>query len=126
MPARCSNDNIRLDVHHRHVHFILGRAKAAQEYPRLFGIRLLQDIQAQRQLESLGLQDGPIMTVDQMAAATTQGQGDECPSGALHEVDCAGMTAIDDVSGPELNPKLMMAARPTRSRTSARCAFRRW
>ena len=35
----------------------------------------------------------------------------ECPSEALHEVDCTGMVAVDDVSGQSLDPALMVKAR---------------
>ena len=51
------------------------------------------------------------MTVDQMAQANPQGKVDECPSESLHEADCSGMVAVDDVSGQQLDPKLVMAAR---------------
>ena len=109
--VRCSNETCDASQHHRHVHLIQGRAKAAQVYPRLFGIRVCQGIRAQRQLESLGLRARPIMTVDQMVAATPGSQVSECPSEFLHEQDYTNMVAIDDVSGQVLDPKLMVAAR---------------
>ena len=44
--VRCSNEQCDPTKHHRHVHLIQGRAKAAQVYPRLFGIRVCQGIRA--------------------------------------------------------------------------------
>ena len=51
------------------------------------------------------------MTVAEMEAAVAAGSKEESPSGFLHEVDPAEMTALDDVSGQELDPALMMQAR---------------
>ena len=39
------------------------------------------------------------------------GSATESPDEALHEVDCSGMKAYDDISGQELEPKLMIKAR---------------
>ena len=95
--VRCSNETCDTAHKHRHIHLIQGRAKAAQVYPRLFGIRVCQGIRAQRRLEELGMRAWPVMTVDQMTKTSPKGKVDECPSEALHEVDCTGMVAVDDV-----------------------------
>ena len=107
--VRCSNE---VNTHkHRHVHLVQGRAKLAQVYPREFGIRVCEGIAAQKKLDSLGLQSRPIMAVEQMQKLVSDGKSQDCPSAALHEIDSTGMTAIDDVTGQELDPKMMIAAR---------------
>ena len=107
--VRCTNETCEKHKHHRHIQLIQGRAKAAQVYPRLFGIRICQGLRAQRRLEELGLRARPAMSVEQMESVAQNGEGS--PSGDLHEVDPNEMTAFDDVSGQELDPALMMAAR---------------
>ena len=51
----------------------------------------------------------PLMTLEEMQQAAKQTA--ECPSSALHEPDCSGMTALDDVTGQQLDPRLMVQAR---------------
>jgi len=113
LAARCSNESG--DSQHRHVHLIQGRAKAAQVYPREFSMRVCEGVAAQQRLDSLGLQSLPIMSVDAMHQAAGSKGTDECPSQGLHEVSPAdeaeGLVAWDDVSGQQLDAKLMVAAR---------------
>ena len=104
---QCSNK--RGEDRHRHVQLVQGRARACQVYPRLFGERLCEGIAAQKKLDSLGLAARPLMTLEEMQQAAKQTA--ECPSSALHEPDCSGMTALDDVTGQQLDPKLMVQAR---------------
>ena len=51
------------------------------------------------------------MTVDEMRDAAAVGKDVESPSESLHEPDCSGMVAFDDVSGQQLDPALMVKAR---------------
>ena len=54
-----------------------------------------------------------VLSVDRMVEISGSSCG-ECPSMALHEVGYEDMRAFDDVSGQELDPKLMMQARRER------------
>ena len=67
-----------------------------------------EGIAAQKKLDMYGLKSRPLMTVDEMQKAS---KTHDCPSEALHEVDCTGMVAVDDVSGQTLVPALMVKAR---------------
>ena len=49
------------------------------------------------------------MSVDEMAKVVKVSGKD--PSAFLHEPDCAGMKACDDIMGQELSPALMVKAR---------------
>ena len=51
------------------------------------------------------------MSIEEMLDVAEVMKSDECPSASLHEAGCEGMVAYDDVSGQELDPKLMIAAR---------------
>ena len=51
------------------------------------------------------------MSLDQMRDAAAIDGADTDPTAALHETDCSGMVAFDDVSGQELVPALMVKAR---------------
>ena len=95
---------------HRHVHLISGKAKAAQVYPRRFCTAMCAGIAAQKKLDEFGLVAVPIMSVDDMrrAAKTT---GDQNPSESLHDEHDDGIIAFDDLTGDELKPALMKAAR---------------
>ena len=95
---------------HRHVHLIQGRAKAAQVYPRRLAESICKGIAAQKRIESLGVVARDILSIEKMIDAAKVSMG-ECPSAELHELGYEGMMAYDDVSGQELDPKLMMAAR---------------
>ena len=111
MNRQCSNENCKdKSQHHRHVHLISGRAKAAQVYPRRLGVLICEGIAAQKRLDHLGLQSLPIMSVEQMNRAA-KGGNDSCPAKSLHEDDGHGLIAFDDVSGQELKPELMVKAR---------------
>lgn len=105
---RCSNEIGR--DRHRHVHLIQGRAKEAQVYPRELAANICEGIAAQKKIEALGVTARSIMSVEKMMEASGSKQG-ECPSEALHEAGCEGLEAYDDVTGQQLDPKLMMAAR---------------
>ena len=107
--ARCSNETG--GKQHRHVHLVQGRAKMAQVYPRELGMIICMGIAAQKKLDGLGMRAIPIMSVEEMQKATPKVQKGECPSEALHENDGEGYVAWDDVSGQELSPSLMKAAR---------------
>ena len=111
MDRRCSNESQSKDHNHRHVYLIQGRSKAAQVYPREFCERLCEGIAAQKKVDKLGLKSRPLMSLDEMKSAAKGGKGDECPSEALNESDGTGMTAIDDITGQELDPKFMIKAR---------------
>ena len=90
---------------------VQGRARQAQVYPRQFGERVCEGIAAQKRKEVLGVQARPLMSVSEMRKAAGGDDAEGCPSAALHETDCTGMIAIDDVSGQRLDPKLMLEAR---------------
>ena len=107
--ARCSNETE--GEQHRHVHLVQGRAKRAQVYPRKLGVRICMGIAAQRKLDRLGMRPIPIISVEEMQKAMPEMQKGECPSETLHETDGEGYVAWDDVSGQELSPSLMRAAR---------------
>ena len=51
------------------------------------------------------------MSLEEMKSTAKSERSDECPSEFLHESDGIGMTAIDDITGQELDPKLMIKAR---------------
>ena len=51
------------------------------------------------------------MSFELMGRVSFASKTDECPSGSLHETGCEAMVAFDDVSGQELKPELMIAAR---------------
>ena len=111
---RCSNETCQPQERHRHVQLISGRAKAAQVYPREFGVQVCEGIAAQKKLEQLGLQARPVMSFEEMsqhARAVMAIKTDECPSAALHEADGHGYVATDDITGQELSPALMVQAR---------------
>jgi hypothetical protein len=80
-------------------------------YPRELGLRICEGIAAQKKLDSLGLVRRPLMSGDQMQTAAKASSASECPSRTLHEDDGQGLTAWDDISGQQLDPKLMVAAR---------------
>ena len=109
VPLQCSNRGG--GQVHRHVHLIQGRAKYAQVYTKLFGERLCEGIPAQKKLDSLGVQSGPLMSVEQMSKAAGQPNSNECPSKALHETGGTGLIAFDGVSVQQLEPSLMIKAR---------------
>lgn len=50
------------------------------------------------------------MSVDRMQAAATNTNAGDCPSESVHEGGGQGLTAWDDISGHQLEPKLMVAA----------------
>ena len=66
MDRRCSNEGQDKRHHHRHVHLIQGRAKAAQVYPREFCERLCEGIAAQKRVDKLGLKSRPLMSLEEM------------------------------------------------------------
>ena len=107
--CRCSNETCQ--DKHRHVHLVQGRARLAQVYPRKFGIAICEGVAVQKRLETLGLQARTVMTVDEMRDAAPVGKDVESPSESLHEPDCSGMVAFDDISGQQLDPALMVKAR---------------
>ena len=109
MDKRCSNEAGQ--AQHRHVHLVSGRAKAAQVYPRQFGVCICQGIMAQKKLEQLGLKAREIMSLDEMRSTAAVEKIEECPSEALHETGCEGLVAFDDITGHELDPRLMTRAR---------------
>ena len=78
----CSNESGQ--DHHRHVHLIQGRAKAAQVYHRELAISICEGIAAQKRIEALGITLRAIMSVDSMWQAAKAGI-DECPAEALHD-----------------------------------------
>ena len=108
---RCTNESCDKSQHHRHVHLVQGRARLAQVYPRSFGIAVCEGVAAQKRVESLGVRTRSVMSLEEMRTTASVEKGQECPAEALHEPDCSGMKAFDDVSGQELNPALMVAAR---------------
>ena len=103
--ARCSNEDG--DEQHRHVQLVQGRATAAQVYPRLLGIRICEGIAAQKKFDQLGMRSRPFMSVEDMHQAAKNAGTGECPSESLHELDGEGYVAWDDVSGQELDPRLI-------------------
>ena len=105
---RCSNGYAGHG--HRHVQLISGRARFAQVYPRKFAIALCQGIAAQRKLDNLGMKARALMSVDEMKKVASTSENED-PSEALHEPGCEGMEAYDDITGQELDPRLMMRAR---------------
>ena len=105
---RCSNGYAGHG--HRHVQLISGRARFAQVYPRKFAIALCQGIAAQRKLDNLGMKARALMSVDEMKKVASTSENED-PSEALHEPGCEGMEAYDDITGQELDPRLMMSAR---------------
>ena len=107
--AWCSNE---FGGHqHRHVNVVQGRAKAAQVYPRELGMKICEGIAAQRKFDSLGLVWRPSMSVDQMQTAAKNANAGDCPSESLHEEGGQGFTEWDDISGQQLEPQFMVAAR---------------
>ena len=95
---------------HRHVHLEQGRTKMAQVYPRASCHAVCDGIASQRRMDSLGVVAMPVMNLDQMTAvANERGRKDESPEEFLHE-EC-GYEAFDDVTGDEVDPKLMRIAR---------------
>ena len=96
---------------HRHVHLISGRPQAAQVYPRAFSARLCEGIAAQKKLDMLGLEARPVLSVSEMAKIAGQGEGGKSPIESLHEGCREEFVAFDDLSGEELDPKLMRQAR---------------
>ena len=53
----------------------------------------------------------PLMSLDEMRMAARTLNTVECPSASLHEQDGEQLVAWDDISGQELDPAMMMAAR---------------
>ena len=51
------------------------------------------------------------MSVDLMQAAAKNTNAGDCPSESLHEEGGQGFAAWDDISGQQLEPRLMVAAR---------------
>ena len=51
------------------------------------------------------------MSFDQMQVAAKNADVGDCPSKSLHEEGGQGLTAWDDISGQQLEPKLMVDAR---------------
>ena len=51
------------------------------------------------------------MSIVQTQKAAKKSEAGDCPSRTLHEDDDQGLTARDDISGQQLDPKLMVAAR---------------
>ena len=82
LDIRCSNE--LGGERHRHVHLVQGRARLAQVYPRLFGIRVCEGIAAQKKIEALGVSARPIMTLEEMQKTAEGMKAGECPSAALH------------------------------------------
>ena len=51
---------------HRHVHFLQGRAKAAQVYPRDLAVSICEGIAAQKRIEALGITPRDVMSVESL------------------------------------------------------------
>ena len=107
--ARCSNEGG--GEQHRHVHLVQGRARLAQVYPRSFGVAVCEGVAAQKRIEQLGVKARPAMLIDEMREIAAVDSAGKSPAEALHETDCSGMRAFDDISGQELEPSLMVKAR---------------
>ena len=101
---KCPNDTGEGE---RHVHVVLegGRTKNAQVYPRQFCRAICEGIAAEKRLRSLGLEAYSLEEVKGLSA-----YGND-PSGELHEDETELMRAFDDVSGDELKPEMVKAAR---------------
>ena len=95
---------------HRHVHLVLGRAKAAQVYSRLFCSKLCEGIAAQKKLDDLGMMSGPVMSMEEMRATAKSDSGED-PSQALHERYGSDIEAFDDLTGDVLDAAMMAEAR---------------
>ena len=95
---------------HRHVHLISGKAKAAQVYPRAFCRAICEGRAAQKNIDDLGVEARPIMSVEEMATAAKTNR-DQNPSEELHETYGKDVVAHDDLTGEVLNPILMSEAR---------------
>ena len=74
-------------------------------------MRICEGIAAQKRIDTLGVRSRPLMSIDKMQKVAKVSSKDECPSSALHDEGTEGLRAWDDLSGQELDPKLMMAAR---------------
>ena len=55
----------------------------------------------------LGVIAREVMSLDEMRSASPVDKAEQCPSEALHETGCGGLAAYDDITGHELDPKLM-------------------
>ena len=69
---------------------------------------MCEGIAVQKKLDMYGLRARPVMTLDEMRSTA---KTNECPREALYEPDATGMIAVDDVSGQELDPSMMIRAR---------------
>ena len=74
-------------------------------------ICVCHDIAAQKKLEQLGVIAREVVSLDEMRSASPAEKAEQCPSQALHAIGCEGVAAYDDITGHELDPKLMTHAR---------------
>ena len=112
---RCPNRGQSKETRHEHTQLIGGKARQAAVYPKAFCQCTCQGIVAQKQHRSNGVMEMPLMDVSSMEKLAEKVLErvleDESASQALHEDVSDDVHAYDDVSGAELDARLVETAR---------------
>ena len=118
LAKKCTNEDKDSTVpRHRHAETLNGGAKRCQVYPKAFCQAICAGVAAQKKLRNLGMDALELMSMEEMTEAIPGGSKTSDPMRELHDMEHEDsenmqfMEAYDDVTGVELDPKLMQKAR---------------